>query len=743
MDAPRRRASSERATVLNFTRILLIGGRCGDPDSWYSKFAAAGVASFPGSQHLCSPYDAGQFAEYSDAFHEKALRDATAAAADSPRQTLVISGAVPAGGAAEDALVNMLRTGVAAIEAFGSGLNLTRHSLAAADVLYVHASPEGAASPDAGAALGRELCRLKGGATRLRVARFYLTGRSDLDFRVDSTLAGFAEACPVGYSDLWSISASVEGATQAVAPYFASKPLPEVILAPNDDSARALLSAARQTLQEEEYSMLGTTGWDNSFPDLVSARKILVTVDQMVFYPNLGMWRTLQQLVQTVQDIGLSSTAAVAAEFDVEGATVDVSWSSASTVSSDPVGLLLEEQMSSYDPRVPPVGRTSVETGLRNVSVTHFTPFDGTFELVYWLHLSWVDPRLEWAMRKHADPIELQLDQIWMPPFLFLNEYSRNTLSSVPAVVMPSGRISVEHYLRSTFLCYTEKGISHFPFDEYDCAASLAVSNLAVSMDGGLGFDVVHEDPNFYASFSTALDADERRDVVLYKLHFTRHSFKMWLRLIVPAILLNLVGFIAFWIPEPADSIALGVTALLCTLALRVSVDMPDTSDVTWSELFMTINVSYQALVCFFSFLDFNGSISRRVQRAGRSWRRGRVRMRRIERSTSQGERNGQGQPYFREREGADEEEPSGQRDGVPRRRKTGGPSDLLAAARASAGVGPALSLRKRRPSPESLAEAAEEPPADIDFDWVGRRIVVPSYVIVVSTMLIMQGKFI
>ena len=464
MDAPRRRASSERATVLNFTRILLIGGRCGDPDSWYSKFAAAGVASFPGSQHLCSPYDAGQFAEYSDAFHEKALRDATAAAADSPRQTLVISGAVPAGGAAEDALVNMLRTGVAAIEAFGSGLNLTRHSLAAADVLYVHASPEGAASPDAGAALGRELCRLKGGATRLRVARFYLTSRSDLDFRVDSTLAGFAEACPVGYSDLWSISASVEGATQAVAPYFASKPLPEVILAPNDDSARALLSAARQTLQEEEYSMLGTTGWDNSFPDLVSARKILVTVDQMVFYPNLGMWRTLQQLVQTVQDIGLSSTAAVAAEFDVEGATVDVSWSSASTVSSDPVGLLLEEQMSSYDPRVPPVGRTSVETGLRNVSVTHFTPFDGTFELVYWLHLSWVDPRLEWAMRKHADPIELQLDQIWMPPFLFLNEYSRNTLSSVPAVVMPSGRVSVEHYLRSTFLCYTEKGISHFPF---------------------------------------------------------------------------------------------------------------------------------------------------------------------------------------------------------------------------------------------------------------------------------------
>ena len=135
----------------------------------------------------------------------------------------------------------------------------------------------------------------------------------------------------------------------------------------------------------------------------------------------------------------------------------------------------------------------------------------------------------------------------------------------------------------------------------------------------------------------------------------------------MPAILLNLVGFIAFWIPAPEDSIALGVTALLCTLALRVSVDMPDTSDVTWSELFMTINVSYQALVCFFSFLDFNGSISRRVQRAGRSWRRGRVRMRRIERSTSQGERNGQGQPYFREREGADGEEPSGQRDGVRR----------------------------------------------------------------------------
>eukprot|EP00977_Amphora_coffeiformis_P003025 scaffold574_cov190-Amphora_coffeaeformis.AAC.15 len=35
-----------------------------------------------------------------------------------------------------------------------------------------------------------------------------------------------------------------------------------------------------------------------------------------------------------------------------------------------------------------------------------------------------------------------------------------------------------------------------------------------------------------------------------------------------PYLLINIIGFMAFWIPEQAESVTIGVTSLLCALAL-------------------------------------------------------------------------------------------------------------------------------------------------------------------------------
>ena len=84
---------------------------------------------------------------------------------------------------------------------------------------------------------------------------------------------------------------------------------------------------------------------------------------------------------------------------------------------------------------------------------------------------------------------------------------------------------------------------------------------------------------------------------VEYQFCFERHSFGWWLRLIIPAILLNSIGFASFWMSSAGESVALGITTLLCTLALRDSLDLPETTNLSWVELFMTLNIAYQSAV--------------------------------------------------------------------------------------------------------------------------------------------------
>ena len=59
----------------------------------------------------------------------------------------------------------------------------------------------------------------------------------------------------------------------------------------------------------------------------------------------------------------------------------------------------------------------------------------------------------------------------------FLNEYDQTGLEHVPAYIQPDGKVTIEHNMRSTFLCSTTKPIRSFPFDSYKCYAELAIDH--------------------------------------------------------------------------------------------------------------------------------------------------------------------------------------------------------------------------------------------------------------------------
>ena len=167
--------------------------------------------------------------------------------------------------------------------------------------------------------------------------------------------------------------------------------------------------------------------------------------------------------------------------------------------------------------------------------------------------------------------------------------------------------IVMESNIYAEFLCETTSDLVSFPFDVYDCAIILGAPK-AVLLDQSYGFEVTSSDPHFKTETSYSMDKDrteegakekvppgtvnqdpagsQQHSTAFFELRFQRKYFTAWVRLIVPAVLINFIGFISFWIDEVQESVALGVTAFLCSLAFRDTVEMPDTADVTWTGMF-------------------------------------------------------------------------------------------------------------------------------------------------------------
>lgn len=591
-----------------------------DAIPWHSRYFAGGVGAFgdweetyPGStvRHICMDddnvdkyYDAN-FKGFVREFHLSGLRQVEEEVGEEGlKDTLVIT----LGEALESdwtPLADLLRKGLAFFHGGYTGesvsMNLTEYGLKADEVTYIYFILEAATAAERA---GIELCRLKGKERKIKIGKLTWDARPDTLPRIEAALEAYKAECPdVEVQEVWDIKFDDAQWNKTMQSALLFKELPDVVLTFSDFVAEPILKIAEDTLSSDEYARFSTTGWDDMFPRLLSEKKILTTVDQMVFYPKRGLWELETKLVRMMQAEGLRSTKDIQEALQI-GDTVEI-LSAVAMVSCDTTGFLLETLMSGYEPNSLPTTTVQVSTGLHDVSITEMIPFEGKFEGVIWLEMSWIDPRLAWNPFVHSGTLQINPEDIWTPPLFFQNEFSSDELYVSPAMITYEGNVTLRKNVMATFLCPTTERLKGFPFDVYNCEIKLMAPE-SVILDASYGFEVVASDPHFDTKESIEIirNVAEENYVnaaqgVYFKLRFERRPFTAYVRMIFPAVLINMVGFMAFWIQEAEESVALGVTSLLCSLAFRETVEMPDTAYVTWTEVFMIVNVSYQVSVMF------------------------------------------------------------------------------------------------------------------------------------------------
>lgn len=618
----------------NFTHIYLLGGACSEMEpyawvdgeytspnaadaAWHSRFFAAANEAHrhinearPGTvKSIClNEEDAPKYyglAGFAREFHIQGLQQVQEEVGSEINETLVVT----LGEALESdwtPLAEYLRKGGAFFHGGYTGesviMNLEEYGLTPDEVMYIYFRLEVAGAAQRA---GVELCRLQTGNQRMKYGKLTWTRRPDVLPRVELALQGFREACPdIELIEVWEIDFEkyVDYGNIVFKNALQFKEIPDVVFTFYDGAGIVVLESAKEVLTEEEYARFAITGWDNMYPELLKQGKFLTTVDQMVFYPLQGMWKLEQKLINVVQTSGLRSTRSIQFALDL-GDTVEMV-ASTHTISSDIHGFLLGSIMEGYSSNSPPPGVEDVivTTGLYDVTITEMIPFEGKFDVVLWLNITWLDPRLAWDSFDYDGELHLDPEGIWTPQLHFKNEFDSEELFSSLAMVNSTGWVVMEENLMVTFLCPTKEGLRAFPFDNYDCSIDLSASR-GIKLLPSQVYELLASDPHF--DTITSISTDGIADytglgiTVNYNLRFERRPFTAYVRLVIPAVLINLVGFMAFWIPHAQESIALGVTSLLCIMTFRQTVEMPDTAYVTWTEVFLIINVCYQVSVMF------------------------------------------------------------------------------------------------------------------------------------------------
>ncbi|CAB9525637.1 cholinergic receptor, nicotinic [Seminavis robusta] len=599
----------------NFSHVFFVGGHCnitGEEEwvqnDWYTRFAAAGMETLgvPPENQICSNVKNDA---YTRDFHVEALRKVETLAGDELNQTLVITAAIRLE-SDWSPVADLLRRGMAFfhMKEDPQNFDLQEFGLDLERVLYFYFRWD-----EAGSAIkaGRELCRLKRGAHQLKAAKLLTGWRGEkIDFRVDLAIEAFKENCPnSAVIDLWAVYDNQSD--QALRTTLIFNPFPDIIFTAQDAVARRIIDIAQDALPPDQYRRIATTGWDNIETQLLDEFKILTTVDQQVHDPHKGVWGVLETVLGIAQSTGLNSTASVQRELDLGNSltiTADTLF-----IPAHRVGYLQNLVLEGYNPNFSPFTSNPVSSGILNTTIAMMDPFEGKFEAIFVLHTSWYDPRLEWNRDVYGGFLALDKASIWTPSGIyFQNEIgfdSSQILHESLAMVSNDGKVRLETTMHAMFLCRTMEEIRRYPFEHYHCSMNLAGS-MQLTLDDTIGFDVVQSDPHFETTISTMMSSNQQSasGIVYYKLAFQRRPFGVYVGVVLPGIVINMIGFMAFWIPGVEQSVALGIAALLCALTYRTALDIPDVASATWVEVFMMINISYLGSVMVIIWCSFGSS---------------------------------------------------------------------------------------------------------------------------------------
>mmetsp|Transcript_2855 Transcript_2855/g.9690 ORF Transcript_2855/g.9690 Transcript_2855/m.9690 type:complete len:454 (+) Transcript_2855:95-1456(+) len=255
-------------------------------------------------------------------------------------------------------------------------------------------------------------------------------------------------------------------------------------------------------------------------------------------------------------------------------------------------------------------GKVNVRVGVSRVQVMTVDVLASTFNGVLALTTKWHDSRLSWDPYIVPHNMRVLADEIWHPRSFVTSTVEEEELHPKTVTVTPDGEVTMTTTVRGGYTCVPN--IENFPFDFTTCRITVTVPGTTddVEVEGSLGFFVSGVDSNFDTDTriedARVVDLDGEHDAVSFALCFARKPLAYHLRLFAPSIVLNFIGFLAFWLPATGESIALGVTTLLCTIALRDGILLPETSTFTWVESFMLISLAFQGLVLLMGFIEYS-----------------------------------------------------------------------------------------------------------------------------------------
>mmetsp|Transcript_19679 Transcript_19679/g.30001 ORF Transcript_19679/g.30001 Transcript_19679/m.30001 type:complete len:747 (+) Transcript_19679:202-2442(+) len=261
-------------------------------------------------------------------------------------------------------------------------------------------------------------------------------------------------------------------------------------------------------------------------------------------------------------------------------------------------------------------------------------------DLVVWFRLEWADPRLTWDPTEYGNMTKVwvwiadggaggETSEIWTPDIELWNLESglSETLDDSYAIVNYDGSIywSRPGHLRPTCKFY---GLNNFPFDELTCTMefgswtysgkymrlvrggsdgdgwSLGGSDTAGSSFNEFSF--VDEEPincieHIYPPYP--MSPEEDWPVLMYNVTIGR-SWQPYARgYILLQVMLNIVGFAAFWLPPSCgERMSLSITAMLAAVAAEVVIaaNLPASAELTWFQKFNMVSLTY----AFISLLE-------------------------------------------------------------------------------------------------------------------------------------------
>ena len=234
-----------------------------------------------------------------------------------------------------------------------------------------------------------------------------------------------------------------------------------------------------------------------------------------------------------------------------------------------------------------------------------------TFSVSFWLECGWSDPRIAWDTHLWSRSLHIPKEDVWQPDIYIANTQStaQETRIFEPKVIVnPNGNVKLMVHFNSMLNC--DMNPTMFPHDNHTC--DVAVGVFADPMAQQLTINLVEFGYTLGTAASgwivtipelatsdgpSAAGTKVWDNIAKFHLHFERNPGRYSWNYVIPALLLQLIGFSQFWFhvgsSSNVDRGGVATVALLSIMALQSSVDSFDTANLSWMDMFFFLNIVF------------------------------------------------------------------------------------------------------------------------------------------------------